>query len=176
MRLRDGDARLLRKALRWYWLEVAAVDIDDCRNEVTGEIHPWALEQIKSAGTYAEVTPSLEGCRILGLGRGEHLHCKSPVPDTGGIVCELFRKATRFITITGQQIEGSANELVNIDAQLDALHKELNGAEVGQGARQQRPRSNTCAGELNERALANLDKWVTKVFPTAKRTAKAATA
>jgi hypothetical protein len=152
--------------------EVAAVDIDDCRDERTGEIHPWALEQIKRAGTYAEITPSLEGCRLLGLGRGGHLHCKFPAPGAGGVVCELFRKATRFITITGQQIEGTANELVNIDVQLDALHKELNGGDIGQQARPRRPRSSTRAGELNERALANLDKWVTKVFPAAKRTRK----
>jgi len=39
-------------------------------------------------------------------------------------------------------------------------------------AQRQPPRKKTRFGALNERALANLDKWVPKLFPTAKRTRK----
>src|SRR5262249_7479217 len=47
--------------------DFAAVDLDDCRDPEMGAIHPWALDLIKSSGSYAEVTPSNEGARIIGL-------------------------------------------------------------------------------------------------------------
>jgi primase-polymerase (primpol)-like protein len=56
---------------------VSAVDIDDCRNPETGELHPWATDQITRSKSYAEVTPSNEGIRIIGLGKGEKLHRSS---------------------------------------------------------------------------------------------------
>ena len=105
----------------------SAVDLDDCRDATTGTFAPWAIDQIKRSGSYAEVTPSNEGARIIGLSTGEPLHRKFTVPDANGISCELYRKADRFITITGEQI-GTATALANIDVQIDALLAELDDA------------------------------------------------
>jgi putative DNA primase/helicase len=146
---------------------ISAVDIDDCRNATTGELHTWAVEQVKQAssgGGYTEITPSEEGIRIIGIGTGGPLHCAFPVPNANGVRCELYRRAERYITVTGRQI-GTAVRLGNIDARLDALHAEL-GGDAGPKPGRKDARSN----DLNERALANLDKWVKQLFPTAKRT------
>ena len=106
---------------------VTAIDIDDCRAKTTGIIVPWASDLIKHSGSYAEITPSKEGVRIIGLGRGKHLHRKFSVPNTNGVSCELYRRATRIITITGQQL-GTATKLAKLDALLDGLFAKLNAA------------------------------------------------
>jgi putative DNA primase/helicase len=120
---------------------VTAIDIDDCRAKTTGIIAPWASELIKHSGSYAEITPSEEGVRIIGLGRGKHLHRKFSVPNTNGVSCELYRRATRVITITGQQL-GTATKLAKLDALLDGLYAELSGAKQkrpkGKGAGRKR--------------------------------------
>jgi primase-polymerase (primpol)-like protein len=50
--------------------EEAAFDIDDCRDKVTGEINPWALMLVDRANSYAEITVSGTGIRIIGTGEG----------------------------------------------------------------------------------------------------------
>jgi len=135
-------------------------------------MHPWAADKIARAGSYVEVTPSNEGVRIIGLSNGgDPLHCAcDDVPGTNGVRCELYRKAERYITITGNQI-GEAKGLADIDALLDALDAELPSGGAERGARQPRPgKHDSRFGALNERALAHLDQWVLKLFPTAKRT------
>src|SRR5262249_45099052 len=153
--------------------DISGIDIDDCRNATTGELHSWAAEQITRSNSYAEVTPSNEGVRIIGLSNGgDSLNNPYTVPNAKGVGGELYRRpAGRFITITGNQI-GAATELTNIDEQLDTLCAEL-GVDAGQGGQSAQPkqaRKNKPFGALNERALANLDKWVKQLFPTAKRT------
>ena len=115
--------------------EIGAEDLDDCRIAESGVLNPWAAEQIRRAGSYAEVTPSKEGVRVIGLASGPPVHRKFNVPNNGGMSCELYRRADRYICITGQQI-GNATQLANIDAQIDALHAELDGAKRANGAKQ----------------------------------------
>ena len=151
--------------------DISAVDLDACRNATSGQLHPWALEQMNRSGSYCEVTPSEEGTRIIGLSTsGEPLHCSFNVPNANGVRCELYRRAERYITITGRQI-GTAADLTNIDAQLDAMRAEF-APPAEQSTRQRRHERRSPWGELNERALANLGAWVPKLFPTAKRTRK----
>jgi hypothetical protein len=148
---------------------VAAVDIDDCRNAESGELHPWAQEQIDAARSYAEITPSAAGVRIIGLAASGTVPLNNPyrVPDTE-VSGELYRRpGGRFITISGAEI-GTATELTNIDARLDALTPLL-VTEVADGARPA-GKKHRRFGDINERALANLDKWVRQIFPTAKKT------
>jgi hypothetical protein len=64
------------------------------------------------------------------------------LPNAKGMSCELYRKANRYITITGNQI-GSAAELINIDTLIDRTLADLDGGKqekpsnkgTGQGAR-----------------------------------------
>ncbi|HEY8097810.1 MAG TPA: hypothetical protein VIE65_17230, partial [Methylobacter sp.] len=101
---------------------LAVFDLDDCRNLETGEILPWALDLISKAKTYAEITPSGTGLRIIGLTSddSQRVQRKQPIPDTTSSL-ESYRKCERYITITGLQVEGSPNELVNIDAVMDDM-------------------------------------------------------
>ena len=108
---------------------IAAVDIDDCRDAQTGKLHPWAEDVVARSGSYAEVTPSNEGIRIIGLASGGKLHRKF-VAVVDGVSCELYRVAERYITITGQQI-GSAAELAGIDQLLEGLFEELKARKTG---------------------------------------------
>ena len=103
---------------------IGAMDIDDCRDKTTKQLHPWAAEQIERAGSYAEVTPSQEGIRVIGIAQGAPLHRKLQVHNANGVSCELYRKAERYITVTGEQI-GDVASLAEIDVCLDAVLHEL---------------------------------------------------
>jgi primase-polymerase (primpol)-like protein len=115
--------------------DIGAFDIDDCRDPDTGLIKPWAQQKIETVGSYAEITPSGTGVRIIGYGNGPPVHRKFKAPD--GVTCELYRRATRYITVTGDQL--GAWPLVNIDEHIDATQAELASArpsDGGHGARQ----------------------------------------
>ena len=43
----------------------SGVDLDNCRNPETGEIEGWAKEFISSLNTYAEVSPSGTGVKLI---------------------------------------------------------------------------------------------------------------
>ena len=103
--------------------DIGAFDIDDCRDPDTGVLKPWAHQKIEAVASYAEITPSGTGVRIIGYSNGPPIHRKLKAP---GVTCELYRRATRYITVTGNQV--GAWPLVNIDEHIDATLAELDGA------------------------------------------------
>jgi hypothetical protein len=103
--------------------EIAAFDLDHCRDAKTGIIEPWAAALADKARSYAEITPSGTGLRIIGYGSGDEVHRKLPVPNANGTSCELYRKATRYITVTGVVYRDAP--LANIDTVIDAVLAEL---------------------------------------------------
>ena len=57
--------------------EFAAIDLDHCRDIVTGSVEPWAQLMLEQAlHSYAEITPSGNGLRIWGTAAGNPLHRK----------------------------------------------------------------------------------------------------
>src|SRR5262245_54834325 len=109
--------------------EEAAFDLDDCKDE-REEFHPWALNLINQGRTYSEVTVSGGGLRIIGLADGPPVHTKRTVPETvapnaNGMSAEIYRRAKRYITISGNQIDKSVISLKNIDALIDKTCAEL---------------------------------------------------
>ena len=137
--------------------EYSALDLDDSRIAASGILVPWAAEQIRLSGSYAEVTPSEEGTRVIGRASGAPLHKKYFVPGNGALSCELYRRADRYITITGRQI-GSATELADIDARIDALHAELEGARRAKGAKQSTKQGNSSKNGKQQHDLDALIK------------------
>jgi len=101
--------------------EFAAFDIDDCRNAATGEIHPWAQKLVERANSYTEITTSGTGLRIIGLAKNAVHHRKQPAID--GVTCEAYSHATRYIAMTGDQLNGAG--LVNLDTVMDEVVAEL---------------------------------------------------
>ena len=105
---------------------VAAFDLDDCRNSGTGLLHPWAHALVfDRAKTYAEITPSGEGLRVIGLGEGPRAYRNQKVDAV--MSCETYRDCPKYITVTCAQLNGSASQLANIDALVDAVVLELDG-------------------------------------------------
>ena len=101
---------------------IAAIDLDHCRDAETGAIDGWAADLISRVpGAYTEVTASGCGLRIIGRGAGAELHRKFEIKDAqDGAAVELYRRATRYITVSGLEI-GACDELPNIDNLLDSL-------------------------------------------------------
>jgi primase-polymerase (primpol)-like protein len=101
---------------------IAAFDIDHCRDASTGDIDPWAAHLVEQTGSYSEITVSGTGLRIIGYGEGERLQRKLPVHD--GVSLEAYRRTERYIVITGNPLPGS-KDIINIDERLDATVAEL---------------------------------------------------
>ena len=97
--------------------EIAAEDLDDCRNPDSGKLTPWAQDLVDEArrlGAYVETTVSGAGLRIIGTAvNGADYNTRLPIDDGGKV--ELYRRATRYITISGLQ-HGRCKKLPNIDA------------------------------------------------------------
>ena len=101
---------------------LAGVDLDDCRDPATGEIHPAAQAIISQLGSYAEVSPSQTGVKVLlyaDLGSAEGRR-KNGQPWGGDI--EIYW-GKRFFTVTGQHLEGTPTEVAHRQAELEALHQ-----------------------------------------------------
>jgi len=108
--------------------ELGVFDLDDCRNPSTGIIEPAAERLIKRANTYVEVTPSGTGLRIIGICHGAKIHRKQAVPNANGMSVESYRRAERFITVTGDTLPGAAIQLADIDALMDDVVAKLDAA------------------------------------------------
>jgi primase-polymerase (primpol)-like protein len=67
---------------------------------------------VTRANSYTEVTPSGTGIRIIGNGSGPRVHRKLQVAD--GVTCEIYRRATRYITVSGAQLNG-CDALADLD-------------------------------------------------------------
>jgi len=99
---------------------IGAVDLDGCRDPLTGQIAGWAQGILDLASTsYREVTVSGEGLRIIGTTEGAPVHRRFGIAngyDRAGV--EVYRGATRYITISGAQL-GTCAALPNIDGVID---------------------------------------------------------
>ncbi|MBA2116832.1 DUF3987 domain-containing protein [Bremerella alba] len=94
------------------------IDLDDCRNPVTGQLTPWSSEIVERFGTYTEVSPSGKGLKLFlrgqfPLDRGRKVNLE------GGGAVEVYTKG-RYFTVTGQRLEGFT-EVAEVDARQLAV-------------------------------------------------------
>jgi hypothetical protein len=108
--------------------DLGVFDADDCRNAGNGALEPAAQRLIKRANTYTEITPSGTGLRIIGISRGAKVHRKQAVPNANGMSIETYRRAERYITVTGDVLPGTAMQLADIDALMDDVVSKLDKA------------------------------------------------
>jgi hypothetical protein len=94
---------------------LAGIDLDDvvdwCGRHAL--VEAWALalvDRALDAGAYVEYSVSGNGYHILGLARGASINAGRPF--------ELFRRASKYLTISGDQIS-TARRLPNIDDLID---------------------------------------------------------
>jgi hypothetical protein len=101
--------------------DLGAIDLDKCRNPMTGEVAQWAEElHAEADGAYHEVTVSGQGTRILGTTNGPSRQRRFNLGDGAGI--ELFRNTKKYITISGNE-RGRCAALPPIDDLIDTLEE-----------------------------------------------------
>lgn len=103
--------------------EVAALDLDKCRDPDTNTITRWGqsyVDQAQALGAYVEVTVSGTGLRVIGIGEGAKAHRKFTNIGEGDSSIETYRKCERYITISGLE-QGRSKKLPNIDALIDGV-------------------------------------------------------
>ena len=92
------------------------IDLDDCRDQRTGRLKPWARKIVKQLDSYTEVSPSGTGVKII-------IRAKIPGDRhrTGRI--EMYDSA-RFFTVTGRRVRGTPDSINRRQRQLNRLYKE----------------------------------------------------
>ncbi len=93
------------------------VDLDHCRDRITGELKPWAAEIVRILDSYTEITPSLEGVRIWIRGHVPHGSYSTKLDSGGEPVKAGDARATnmgveiyagkRWFAVTGWHLEGT---------------------------------------------------------------------
>ncbi len=77
-------------------------DLDNCRDPVTGNISPWALEIMNAGRTYAEESVSGTGVRIVMLRQeGDDQHSSAEQND-----CGFFADGKKGVVLTFKPIQG----------------------------------------------------------------------
>jgi putative DNA primase/helicase len=102
---------------------VLGLDLDDCRDRNTGDLEAWADDVLDDVPTYAEASPSGTGVHLLGHGF---------VPDDGGTRGDVdggdghleMYDTGRYLTVTGQHIDGSPEDTRQVHNEIRAVHAE----------------------------------------------------
>ena len=113
--------------------DFVGVDLDHCRDRQSEVIQPWAAEQrackhwsktapeptqiIADLGTYAEVSPSGTGVKLI---------CQGIIPSSfkhGDI--EMYRDG-RYFTVTGMRLVNSPSEIRECNSALAAIYPHFN--------------------------------------------------
>lgn len=101
---------------------LVGIDLDDCRDATTGALASWAYAIVQRLASYAEVSPSGTGVKVICRG-AEAL----PVLGTnkpGGWPVEIYR-AGRYFTLTGQRIEGAPGEVCDASEGVGWLYRRI---------------------------------------------------
>jgi hypothetical protein len=107
-------------------------DLDDCRDPKSGEIAAWAMPVIERfRASYIEVSPSGTGIKILIQARLPEGRNRWRLGDGPGEYVEWFSER-KYTTLTGHRLEIAGREIVDCQAELDALAREC-------AAREERP-------------------------------------
>jgi hypothetical protein len=141
---------------------IAALDLDKCRDPETGAIDDWAQQILNAApNAYQEVTVSGCGLRIIGFAAGPENHRKFSIGGgSEGAAVEVYRKATRYITVSGLEISRCA-ALPNIDKLIDDIIAQYDRAEHSAGNGR-----NTSGGEF---AFDDIDTLIKNGAPETQR-------
>ena len=93
------------------------VDLDGCRDPLTGVLEPWAAAAVERLNSYTEVSPS---------GTGVHVIVRGTLPPgrrRSGAV-EMYSEA-RYFTMTGQLLSGTTGEIRERSSELHDLHEQF---------------------------------------------------
>lgn len=106
------------------------LDIDGCRNPETGELSDLAVGLISKFDTYAEISPSGMGVKLIGRGSFDGKGRKVKLPD--GQELELYNRG-RYFTLTGILNDGASPDITDCSAPLAAFIDEFKLVATGGG-------------------------------------------
>ena len=124
--LTDGIGVMLQEGL-------LGVDLDKCRDKVTGEVSEWALDLVRRGDSYTEVSPSgtglkmfmmadLEAVRSLPEFAGQKRLRKQAPYGTGRV--EVYDKSSnRFFTVTGHRF-GDVTTIEDRQEQFNDVYRD----------------------------------------------------
>jgi replicative DNA helicase len=90
---------------------LVGIDLDGCRDPESGAVSDWATKIIRTAGSYAEVSPSKTGVKIFLLGsspfNGGRKFTLNDEPTVGGKqpAIEVYDRG-RYFAVTGWRLRG----------------------------------------------------------------------
>lgn len=96
----------------------AGIDLDDCREPITGEIKRWAQEIIDNFDCYWEVSPSETGLKGFCLGQVP----KGKKKEIEGGAVEVYSDG-RYFTVTGERYAGE--DVTDCQSELDELYHSM---------------------------------------------------
>jgi putative DNA primase/helicase len=105
------------------------VDLDDCVDAVTAEIKAWGREFIDQLDSYAEISPSLSGVKVIVEADKPGPRCRRKYED--GEV-EIYSH-DRFFAMTGRLLEGGNPAVAARQAQLEAVYSKVFSAPAAAG-------------------------------------------
>lgn len=98
------------------------IDLDDC--VVDGVLSAEARAIVDAFSTYAEISPSGTGVKLIGLGtKPAWAKCKSSKIE--GIKAVEVYDQKRFFTLTGNRVEGTPGQIADVQQPLDDLCERL---------------------------------------------------
>lgn len=97
---------------------LGGIDLDHCRDPETGEIDEWALQIIRRFRSYAEISPSGTGVKILAYGAppmlpGNKWYPPGVAPKPTGIPHADVFVTKRFFTVTRRVLDFVPDEIVD---------------------------------------------------------------
>jgi biotin operon repressor len=101
------------------------IDLDDCRDPDTGLIESWAEVIIRDIASYAEVSPSGTGVKLIARAALPDRGMRAPNGEgtTGGQI--EFSERDRDFTLTGARLPLSPPDVRDAQGAVDALYERL---------------------------------------------------
>jgi hypothetical protein len=110
------------------------IDLDGCRDLLTGALTDWATEVVETLDSYSEVSPSGTGVKIFVRGKSPFTTGKKIEPPNAPQICEKLPQIEvydfgRYFTTTGHRLDGPT-EPQERQAALDWLKEKFCPAPV----------------------------------------------
>ena len=107
------------------------IDLDKCRNPETGEIHPAALEVLAKIKSYAEVSPTGTGVKLIIRGKLPAGIRNKAALD--GIEFEVYDHG-RYFALTGHVIDDEHRNIIEAQDALDGIVARIQTAQTAKAA------------------------------------------
>lgn len=108
-----------------------ALDLDDCQDPDSDDVEAWAADVTDDVPTYAEVSPTGTGRHLWGFGIMPDAGNRADVDGADGHL-EMYDTG-RYVTVTGQQIDGTPDDVRQVNDEIRAVHAEYIAADDADG-------------------------------------------